>query len=265
VILPGGEFTEGRKMPKIELHLGDCLEALKTVPDNSIDIIWTDPPYGNNNNNGDLIARREAALGKRDYKKGADDRPILNDDPDNWERVVCGMLDEAARILRKGRSVICCCCGGGGPRTLFAKTANWIDSRLAFDQAVVWDKGGLGMGWRYRRNYEFVMVAHRKGGKMKWEWADHKKITANVVNINKIIPKKHEHPTPKPPALIEHFLKLHGRPGDTVLDPFMGGGTTGVVAKNLGMNFVGMELDSHWFAYAKDRIESAENPFDFLD
>jgi DNA modification methylase len=241
------------------IYHGDCLELLKQIPDNSIDIIWTDPPYGNNNNNGDLISRWEAALGTGDYIKGETDRPILNDSPEDFARVVPTMLDEAARVLKK--ESCCCCCGGGGPKVMFAQVATWIDQRLQFDQAVVWDKGGLGMGWRYRRNYEFVMVAHRKGGKLKWETKRNDAITANVVRIGKIIPQADNHPTPKPLALVEHFLRLHGKPGDIVLDPFCGAGTTCLAAKKLGMNYIGMELDSHWAEVARQRVAEYEGVF----
>ena len=133
-----------------------------------------------------------------------------------------------------------------------------MDKRMQFDQAVVWDKGGLGMGWRYRRNYELVMVAHRKGGKLKWEYDKADRKTANVVRINKIIPKVDEHPTPKPEALIRHFLTLHGKPGDIVLDPFCGAGTSCVVAKRMGMRYIGIELDPHWAAVAERRVASED-------
>ena len=246
-------------MPLNQIITGDCLEVLKALPDESVDIIWTDPPYGNNNNNnGDLILRREAALGRGDYTPVVDDRPILNDDEENWERVVTGMLDEAARVLKRAACCCCCCCGGGGPKVMFARVADWIDTRLQFDQAVVWDKGGLGMGWRYRRNYEFVMVSHRRGGKLKWETSEKGRVTANVVRINKIIPRADQHPTPKPIELIEHFLRLHGKPGDVVLDPFCGSGPTCIAAKRLGMNFIGIELDPHWADVARRRV-AAEN------
>ena len=242
------------------LHLGDCLEWLKTIPDESVDILWTDPPYGNNNNNGDLIHRREEALGKGKTTE-ADARPIANDDPENWERVVKGMLCEARRILKRDCCCCCCCCGGGGgggPRVLFARVADWMDEALAFDQAVVWDKGGLGMGWKYRRNYEFVMVSHRKGGKLKWEadFADAR--TANVVRINKIIPTADDHPTPKPVELVQHFLRLHGKPGDVVCDPFAGAGTTLVAAKSLGMRYLGCEIEPRWHAMAVKRLRSIQ-------
>jgi DNA modification methylase len=246
------------KLPINEVIQGDCLEVMRDWPDGCVDIIWTDPPYGNDNNNGDLISRIEEAAPSR-RAKGDDGtweyapRPILNDSREDFERIVPGMLDQAARVLNRD-SCCCCCCGGGGPVPLFAVVARWIDERLAFDQAVVWDKGGLGMGWRYRRNYEFVMVSHRKGGKMKRgvDWRDRR--TANVVRIPKIIPRADQHPTPKPVELIEHFLRLHGKPGDLVVDPFCGHGPTLVAAKRLGMRYIGIELDPEYCAIARRRL-----------
>jgi site-specific DNA-methyltransferase (adenine-specific) len=73
-----------------------------------------------------------------------------------------------------------------------------------------------------------------------------------------VIPaEKHrtEHPAEKPGTLLTRILLLATREGDTVLDPFMGSGTTGVVAKRLKRNFVGIEIDAHYYAIAKARIE----------
>jgi DNA modification methylase len=239
------------------LYLGDCLEILPTLPAESADIIWTDPPYGHNNNDGDLIHRWEAALGKpiRDGEDAA--RPIANDGAKDMRRVVDGMLVEAARILKRD-CCCCCCCGGGGPRPTFAWLAERMDrTGLSFFHAVVWDKGGLGMGWRYRRNYEMVMIAHRRGGKLKWETERSDAITANVVRLSKIIPSRAEHPTPKPVELPLHFLSLHGKRGDTVLDPFMGAGPCGEAAARLGMRYLGIEIEPRYFDIACRRIEQA--------
>ncbi|HNZ08517.1 MAG TPA: site-specific DNA-methyltransferase [Bacillota bacterium] len=71
--------------------------------------------------------------------------------------------------------------------------------------------------------------------------------------MRKIIPRANQHPTMKPVALAEFFIKLHTKPGDLILDPFMGSGTTGVAVKNLGRNFIGVELDKQWYGMATDR------------
>ncbi len=241
------------------LYHGDCREVLPLLADESVDIVLTDPPYGHNNNDGDLASRREEALGKPPSKVDASAaRPIANDSMADMQAVVDAALTHAARLLRHD-SCCCCCCCGGGPRPTFAWLANRMDTGgLAFFHAVIWDKMGLGLGWRYRRNYEMVMIAHRRGGKLKWETDRKDAITGNVVRIGKIIPQIEDHPTPKPVALFAHFLTLHGKPGDLVLDPFMGHAPVGVAALNAGMRYIGIEVDAAHFAAACTRIENAQ-------
>ena len=242
------------------LYRGDCRDVLPMLADESVDIVLTDPPYGHNNNDGDLASHLEAVLGKPPSKVDASAaRPIANDGMADMQAVVDAALTHAARLLRHDSCCcLCCCCGGGGPRPTFAWLANRMDTAgLEFFHAVIWDKMGLGLGWRYRRNYEMVMVAHRRGGKLKWETTRKDAITGNVVRIGKIIPQIEDHPTPKPVALFAHFLMLHGKPGDMVLDPFMGHAPVGVAALNAGMRYIGIEVDAAHFAAACVRIENA--------
>ena len=103
----------------------------------------------------------------------------------------------------------------------------------------------MGMGWHYRRSYETVLVAMKPGGPCKWY--DETGRVENIIRpgyhgIRKIIPRSDEHPTPKPIELASHFIQLHTQPGDVVLDPFAGGGTTGVAAAALGRKFIGIEI-----------------------
>jgi len=126
---------------------------------------------------------------------------------------------------------------------------------LKFFHAVVWDKSarGNGLGWRYRRNYEFVMVCHRTSGKLLW--ADE---TVAIPNILRTPPVPNdEHPTTKPIALVEHFIKAHSSAGEIILDPFMGSGTTGVACVKLGRKFIGVEIEPRYFDIACRRIEQA--------
>lgn len=107
--------------------------------------------------------------------------------------------------------------------------------------------------WHYRRNYEMVLVGEVPGAPCRWYGG---RDVPNVVRISGIKPRADEHPTPKPVALVEWFLRLHTQPGDIVLDPFSGGGTTGVACKRLGRRFLGFELDPHWVDRANRRIEA---------
>jgi DNA modification methylase len=237
---------------------GDALEVMASMPENSIDMIFTDPPYGhNNNNNGDLISRWEAALGCGDYIPERDNRPIANDGVEANE-LFKTVLPEFKRILKPGACCCCCCCGGGGPDPQFARWSLWINDVLDFKQMVVWDKGPMGMGWHYRRSYETVLVAQKPGAACYWFDTSRKVeniIRPGYLNIKKIIPSKFDHPTPKPEELAGHFIRLHSQPGMIVLDPFAGHGSTLVAAARLGRNWKGIEISPEYVALAEARLK----------
>ena len=242
------------------LYLGDAREIIPALPDASVDFIFIDPPYGHNNNNGDLIQRREAALGQIP-NAGSSPRPIANDGAEANE-LVRWFFGQANRLLaRGGCCCCCCCCGGGGPDPQFARWSLWLDELLGFKQMVIWDKGPMGMGWHYRRSYETVLVGEKPGGRCNWQ-ANGRTIE-NIIRpgqygIRKIIPQADDHPTPKPIELAAHFISLHSAPDELVLDAFMGHGGTGVAAILAGRRFTGVEIDPGYFAVACRRIEKAD-------
>lgn len=248
-------------MSSVQLYLGDCLDVMREIPDGSIHAIVTDPPYGHNNNDGDLIARREAAIGKGGYDPEINDRPIANDGAEANEIFKAALL-EFARVLKPG-GCCCCCCGGGGPDPQFARWSLYLDETpgLKFKQMVVWDKGPMGMGWHYRRSYETVLVAQRVGAACAWYDDSHR--IENIIRpgqygIRKIIPRADQHPTQKPVELAAHFIRLHTKVGDTVLDPFMGSGTTGVACVQTMRNFIGIEIDEKYYEIAQKRIAETQ-------
>jgi DNA modification methylase len=242
---------------RVALFCGDCLEILPGLADGSVDMIFTDPPYGHNNNNGDLISRWEQALGRQTDE--AERRPIANDGPEAND-LFRASLAEWRRLLKPGCCCCCCCCGGG-PDPQFARWSMWLDEVFQFKQMVVWDKGPMGMGWHYRRSYETVLVGEKPGAACRWMDTTNK--IENIIRpghhgIRKIIPDKSEHPTVKPVELGALFIRLHSAEGDTVFDPFMGSGTTGVAAVSLGRKFIGIEIDPKYFDIAVKRIKKAE-------
>lgn len=248
----------------VDLRLGDCLDILPGLADGSIDMIFTDPPYGHTEN-GSLQQRREAVLGWKDgvgvYRDGKAYSTLIANDGREANEVFRAVLPEFKRLLAPGCCCCCCCCGGGGPDPQFARWSLWLDEVLKFKQMIVWDKGPMGMGWHYRRSYETVLVAQKDGAKCAWY--DDTKRVENIIRpgaygIRKIIPSAAQHPTVKPVELAAHFIRLHTQPGDVVLDPFMGSGTTGVAAGQLGRRFIGIECDPQWFAVAQERIAAAQ-------
>ena len=238
---------------------GDCLETMRGMEDSSVDFVFTDPPYGhNNNNNGDLIARRESALGKQAVPED-EWRPIANDGPEAND-LFRAVLPEFFRLLQPG--CCCCCCGGGGgPDPQFARWSLWLGEVFDFKQMVVWDKGPMGMGWHYRRSYETVLVGTKPGAACRWY--DNTKAVENIIRPGlapKIIPSRDQHPTEKPVELAAHFILLHTKPGDLVLDPFCGSGSTGEAALRLGRRFLGIDLEQRWVDMARLRLERTQPP-----
>lgn len=124
---------------------------------------------------------------------------------------------------------------------------------LQFFHSVIWDKVNPGLGWRYRRQHEMVMVSHRIGGKLLW--ADNNRAARNVFSL--MPPRNREHPNEKPLSLVEYFLEHHTQEGETVLDPFMGSGTTGVACAKMGRSFIGIEIDETYFNIACRRTREA--------
>jgi site-specific DNA-methyltransferase (adenine-specific) len=247
-------LASGVEKSTIRVIHGDVREVLRTFEDNSVDFIFTDPPYGHNNNNGDLISRREAALGRRPVS-AEEWRPIANDGQEANE-LFRAVLPEFRRVLKPGA---CCCssCGGGGPDPQFARWSLWLDEVLEFKQMVVWDKGPIGMGWHYRRSYETVLVAQKPGAACKWY--DTTDRVENIIRpgfhgIRKIIPSTDQHPTEKPWQLAAWFIGLHTQPGDLVLDPFCGSGSTLIAAYRLGRRAIGIDIDERWVDMARQRI-----------
>jgi site-specific DNA-methyltransferase (adenine-specific) len=241
---------------RYRLIRGDCRDVLPKLRAASVDFIFTDPPYGHNNNNGDLISRKYVIFGNSG--KGETCRPIANDGPEA-EDLFRFLVEQAVRLLRCCCCCCCCCCcgGGGGPDPIFARWSLLLDQVMEFKQQIIWDKGPMGIGWHYRRSTECVLVAQK--GKGRCNWFDDSRRVENIIRpgdygIKKIIPRAHQHPTEKPWQLAAHFIRLHTRPGDLVLDPFMGAGSTGEACLRLGRRFIGIELDPHWHAVARTRF-----------
>lgn len=237
----------------ITIYHGDCREILPHLE--PVDMIFTDPPYGHNNNNdGDLIHRWEAALGHPPCEEDSslEARPIANDGPEANE-LVWWLFKECKRLLKNGSCCCCCCGGGGGPDPQFARWSLWLDEVLSFKQMVIWDKGPMGMGWHSRRSYECVLVAQRDAGKCNW-YDETDRVENIIRHIPKLIPRATDHPTPKPPELPASFIQWHTLPGDVVLDPFMGGGSTAEAAKLTGRRFIGVELNERWIEIAVKRL-----------
>jgi DNA modification methylase len=217
-----------------EIINGDAREVLPTLPDNSVDMIFTDPPYGIDYENG---AGRNLYSPARDDMQGDG----CADDADELVRV---LLLEANRILTPG-AVICICCGGAGkPGNI--QRARWellVDKHMDYVHTVVWDKRMMGTGTNYRRSWEAVIVAQKRmRPQVPMVWFG-RPDTENIIRNVSRLPNAPFHSTQKPVALATWFIWRHTPPGALVLDPFAGSGSTLRAAANGGCRFLGIEID----------------------
>lgn len=196
---------------------------MKDIPDGSVDCVITDPPYGIGENNEKNLARVSLALPKargKDYGHYEWDR----------KRVGREYFDEIRRVSK--HQVIF---GGNYYTDYLLPSSSWI----------VWDKENTGDF----ADCELAWTSHKRAVRQfKWRWNGF---------IRGYGGKKEErfHPTQKPVALMEWIVKNYTKSGDTILDPFMGSGTTGVACMKLGRGFIGIEINEDYFEIAKKRIE----------
>ena len=215
-------------MSSIDLRQGDCLELMKDIPDGSVDMILTDPPYGM-----DLTPQRSNA--KFHGVK------IANDNNLSWTD---SFFKECFRVTKKNTcSMFFCSHTCVAEFIISARSAGYEIKNL-----IVWDKGHFGMGGNWRPCHELVLIC------TKGRFVTKSNNLRTIINFKKVHHTKAVHPTEKPIDLLEHLIIEPDYDPDIILDPFMGSGSTGVAAKNLNRNFIGIELDEKYFEIAKRRI-----------
>ena len=223
----------------ITIYNADCVQIMQTLPNESIDAIITDPPYGIS-----FLSPRTD-----NHKK------IANDGLDEFKSALPMWLKEFHRLLTP-TGVACCCCGGGGATPVSQIfTLELLKQGFYLIQTLIWDKKTIGLGWRYRPSYETILVFSKS--KDKYNWYTERKDVSNILRWNNIIPQKGDHPTPKPVNLMRELILLHTKEGQTVLEPFMGGGTTAVACAMEGRKCIGIEIDEGYYNISKKRITDA--------
>lgn len=235
------------------LIIGDAIEEMRKMEKHSIDLIFTDPPYGIEYGMKDLTK----VVGREFLKRRKINKPreILTDGKAESLDLFENMLIEAKRVLKKGANICICCGGGSGSNPVFAEWSLKIAKHIGFKQAVVWHKNGIGMGIHYRSCYEFILVG--QNGKPAYRWNGDRKVK-NIVQYKKIIPTIKQHPTQKPVELIRRFVRLHSNRGDIVLDPFAGSGSTALAAVLEDRKFILIEKDEQWKPMIEDNLRKLQ-------
>jgi len=235
-------------MSNIQLFQGDCLELMKDIPDKSIDMILCDLPYGTTACKWDVVISFDELWGG--YK----------------------------RVIKDGGAI---CLFGSEPFSSKLRTSNldW------FKYDWIWEKeqGANFMLCKYQPYKVHEIISVFSKGKTRYypqmtegkPYISGKGTSGDITNnVQKVqtrntgtrYPRSIQrfntdkrnsvHPTQKPVALLEYLIKTYTNEGETVLDNCMGSGSTGVAAKNLNRDFIGIELDENYFEIAKKRIET---------
>ena len=260
----------------INLMQGDCLDCMKEIPDGSVDLTVTSPPYdnlrtynGNNEQWGEHVWREVIRSLHRVTTDGGVVVWVVGD------ATVKG--SETGTSFRQALHAMEC--GFRLHDTMIWRKPNFANPAATryhqvFEYMFVWSKGKPKVfnGIKDRQNkhagkigsYGANTVTQADGSKLTRS----KKINADFGMRHNVWAaktagqtgeaKKHGHPAMFPEGLARDHIISWSNEGDTVLDPFLGSGTTGVAAKNLNRSFIGIEMDETYFKIAKDRIGSHE-------
>lgn len=223
------------------LKNGDCLELIKTIPDKSIDLVVTDPPYkttsrGNAGNSGGMLQKD---INKKGLVFKYND--IL---PKEY-------IPELYRVLKDGSHCYIMTNHVNLQEILNVAT----DSGFKFIKSLIWNKKNKIMGQYYMSQFEYILF-FRKGKGKKINHCG----TSDILDIPnkkklKIVMEKNLHDTEKPIELMKILVSNSSNENEIVLDPFMGIGSTGIASKQLNRNFIGFEIDIDYFNIAKRRID----------
>jgi modification methylase len=258
----GVEDKRGAKLPLDRIIVGDCIEELKLLPEASIDLVFADPPYN-------------LQLNNELYRPDNSRVDAVDDDWDKFGSFVAydafsrDWLSACRRVLKPHASLWVI----GSYHNIFRVGAILQDLGFWVLNDVVWRKSNpmpnfrgrrftnahetliwasMGPKARYTFNYE-AMKALNEDLQMRSDWLF--PICSGSERLREECGRK-THPTQKPEALLHRILLASSNPGDVVLDPFLGSGTTAVAAKRLGRGFVGIERETSYAEAARARLEA---------
>lgn len=229
----------------IDLRQGDCLKLMKDIPDGSLDLIITDPPYE--------VATTGAGL----YKQSG--RVYHNEIRSMSDGFNTDTLDEMCRIMKKINIYIWC-----SQKQIMPLLDYFVTTKKCNWNILTWHKTNPvpACGNKYLTDTEFVLFFREKGVKVYGDF--HTKRTWYATPVNKHEKQLYNHPTVKPVDILENFIINSSLENDIVFDPFMGTGSIGVAAVKQNRRFIGMEIVSEHFITAQTRINKAREEREVL-
>ena len=219
-------------MEDFKLFHADCLDIMKNITDESVDLIVTDPPYLM-----DYKSNRRVKMDKFDK---------IKNDINSYD-LISSYFSECYRIMKNNTAIYCFC---SWHNVDFFKQE--FEKHFKLKNIIVWNKNNHGTGdlkGSYAPKYEFILFGH-KGRTLLRE-----KRIPDVIDCAKIPSKFLVHPTEKPIELLSIFINQSSDENDIVFDGFMGCASTAIASLNNKRKFIGVELDDKYFEIAKKRIE----------
>jgi site-specific DNA-methyltransferase (adenine-specific) len=227
------------KTPLYTLHCGDALEFLRGLPSDSVDAVFTDPPYSSLEKHRKVGSTTRLAVSNGSSNKWF---PVMDND------VLLGHCAEMLRILKPGRHAYFMC----DPSTSYDVLPLLLRQGWNWGNRLIWHKtGGFGLGYHYRRSYEDILFL--------WKGPKTAKRRLASASIPDLLPfprlKGAQYwPTEKPSALIETLLRQSTEPGELVLDPFCGSGSAGEAALLDGCRFLGIDITAEAIRRSRERL-----------
>lgn len=228
----------------IDLHLGDCLEVMKQIPDKSVDAIICDLPYGTTQNKWDSVIPLDLLWNQ--YKRICNGAIVLTAQTPFDKLLGASNLQmlKYEWIWQKSKAT-------GHLNAKKAPMKNHENIIIFYNSFPTYNPQGL-----IKKETPTIRVGRDNGSNYGNSAKDALQEYENYPKSIIVIPSegKTVHPTQKPVALMEYLIKTYTNEGDTILDNCMGSGTTGVACKNLNRKFIGIEQDPSYFEIAKGRI-----------
>lgn len=213
---------------------GDCLELMKDIPNDSVDMVLTDIPYG--------VINREGGI--RNYNKGIADVETFEIKP---------FVDGLCRICKGSIYVFC------STEQISEIRKTLMDIGLS-TRLIVWEKTNpspMNGEHIWLSGIECCVFGKKKG-------ATFNEFCKNTV-LRYHCGKNDLHPTQKPIKMLEYLISVSSNENDLIFDPCMGSGSTGIACINTQRNFIGIELDENYFKIASERVEKAQQQLTLFD
>ena len=229
-----------------KVHCADCLGFMKTMPDNSVDLVLTDPPYGVTQNKEDIRVNLDELFRVGKSVIMTTQQPYTTEVISKykkyfrydliWDKVLTSGFLNANRLpLRKHEIIL---------------VFNSPVYNPQFSEGIALHSKGSSYKEKEPKNLnygKFKSIDDKRAGSTK-------KYPTSILKFDKPHPSIARHRTEKPVALMEYLIQTYSDEGDTILDPFLGSGTTAVACRNLHRNFIGIEISEEYCKIARDRL-----------